>query len=142
VGGGDDRARLEQLADRHGVLPRVLFTGEVPGHEKIDHYHLADAFAMPSTGEGFGIVFLEAAACGLPVLGGATDASRDPLRDGEMGVLVDPADPALLLEGLCQILSRERRVPESLRDFDFTNFEQQVCALFGAMSRSEDALVK
>ncbi|MCX7898804.1 MAG: glycosyltransferase, partial [Methylocystis sp.] len=90
VGGGDDRARLEEKAARLGVGAHVVFTGEVSDAAKPAHYLLADLFAMPSMGEGFGIVLIEAAACGVPVLGGALDGSREALLDGALGVLVDP----------------------------------------------------
>ncbi|PYT10184.1 MAG: hypothetical protein DMF60_00910, partial [Acidobacteria bacterium] len=62
VGDGDDRARLEAVVSTLGVEDHVIFTGRISEEEKIDHYNLADAYAMPSTSEGFGFVFLEAAA--------------------------------------------------------------------------------
>src|SRR5262249_27417746 len=66
-GDGNDRARLEELVRATNNQDRVVFAGRISEEEKIDHYNLADAFAMPSLSEGFGFVFLEAAACGLPV---------------------------------------------------------------------------
>jgi len=69
VGDGDDRARLEAQAKALGVGDRVVFTGFIPEAEKADHYRLADAFVMPGRGEGFGFVFLEALACGIPAVG-------------------------------------------------------------------------
>jgi glycosyltransferase involved in cell wall biosynthesis len=72
--------------------------------EPADHYRLCDVFAMPSTGEGFGIVFLEAMACGKPVIGGTRDSAVDALRHGELGVLVDPEDPAQLRDALVSVL--------------------------------------
>lgn len=80
VGGeGDDRPRLERLAARLGVSGAVRFIGHIAEEELIDHHRMADAFIMPSTGEGFGIVFLEALACGVPAIGGDRDGSTDPL---------------------------------------------------------------
>lgn len=96
VGTGDDRPRLETLAAALGLAEAVRFAGEVPEAELPDHFAIADLFAMPSTGEGFGIVFLEAAAMGLPVIGGNGDGSRDALADGMIGRLVDPDDGAEL----------------------------------------------
>jgi phosphatidylinositol alpha-1,6-mannosyltransferase len=90
VGSGDDRPRLERLARKTGVADRVLFTAQVSDAELPDYFALADVFAMPSTGEGFGIVFLEAAASGLPVIGGNRDGSVDALAEGRIGRLVDP----------------------------------------------------
>ena len=70
VGDGDDRPRLEALASEFGVRDKVRFAGLVAGEELPDYFRLADVFVMPSTGEGFGIVFLEAMACGIDVIGG------------------------------------------------------------------------
>ena len=126
VGDGRDRRRLEAMVEKMGLEEHVLFAGRIREDEKIDHYNLADAFAMPSMSEGFGFVFLEAAACGLPVLGGSRDGSRDALVDGRLGVMVDPESPDELLEGLETILTREKRVPECLKPFDFPRFKRQI----------------
>jgi glycosyltransferase involved in cell wall biosynthesis len=90
VGGGDDQVRLERLARESGVADRVTFAGHVRDEELPDYFTLAHVFAMPSTGEGFGIVFLEAATCALPVVGGNRDGSVDALAEGRIGRLVDP----------------------------------------------------
>lgn len=111
IGDGDDRPRLEQLARSKGVAELVIFAGKVPANELNDHYNLCDLFAMPSTGEGFGIVFLEALACGKPVLGGNKDASSEALRDGELGVLVNPDDRSELRGTIVSILKREHPHP-------------------------------
>jgi phosphatidyl-myo-inositol dimannoside synthase len=100
VGDGDDRPRLEELARRLGVADHVRFAGVATAAELPDYYRAADLFVMPSTQEGFGIVFLEAAASGLPVIGGDRDASADPLADGAFGRLVDPADSGALLAAI------------------------------------------
>lgn len=84
VGRGDDRPRLAQLAADLGVAERVIFAGFVPTENLAAYYQLADAFVMPSQ-EGFGIVYLEALACGIPVLAGDADGSADPLQDGKLG---------------------------------------------------------
>jgi glycosyltransferase involved in cell wall biosynthesis len=89
-GRGPDRARIEQLIRQLGVEESVTVAGYVPDHELCDFYNLCDVFAMPSKGEGFGIVFLEALACGKPVIAGNKDGSVDALLKGKLGVLVDP----------------------------------------------------
>lgn len=84
VGRGGDRPRLAQLATDFGVAERVIFAGFVPTENLAACYQLADAFVMPSQ-EGFGIVYLEALACGVPVLAGDADGAIDPLQDGKLG---------------------------------------------------------
>lgn len=84
IGRGDDQPRLARLAADLGMADRVVFAGFVPTPELRDHYRLADAYVMPSQ-EGFGIVYLEAMACGVPVLAGDRDGSADPLQDGRLG---------------------------------------------------------
>ena len=130
AGDGSDRARLEALVDGMGLRRRVVFTGKIIEQEKTDHYNLADAFAMPSMSEGFGFVFLEAAACGVPVLGGSRDGSRDALVDGELGVMVDPENADELFQGLQEILRREKRIPEALAEFGYPRFEKQIWDVF------------
>ena len=104
VGDGDDRARLERLAIEHGVSSAVRFLGRVASEDLGDHYRLADLFVMPSTGEGFGIVFLEATASGVPVIAGNRDGSADALADGAVGRLVDPDDRAGLTDAILGLL--------------------------------------
>jgi glycosyltransferase involved in cell wall biosynthesis len=104
VGTGGDRVRAEQLAHDLGVADRVRFCGFVEDAELPEYYRLADAFVMPSRGEGFGIVFLEAMACGTPVLGGNRDGTVDALADGALGALVDPADDAAVASGIQRLL--------------------------------------
>jgi phosphatidyl-myo-inositol dimannoside synthase len=91
VGDGDDRGRLETLAQQTGVPGHVVFTGAVTQDELPDYYRLADVFVMPSTGEGFGIAFVEAAAAGLLVVGCGVDGSRDALREGQLGAMAAPS---------------------------------------------------
>jgi glycosyltransferase involved in cell wall biosynthesis len=91
VGRGDDQPRLAQLAADLGVGDRVVFAGFVADADLVDHYNLSDAYIMPSQ-EGFGIVYLEAMACGKPVLSGDADGSADPLQDGKLGWQVPHRD--------------------------------------------------
>ncbi|RME61151.1 glycosyltransferase family 4 protein [Candidatus Parcubacteria bacterium] len=135
VGDGDDRIRLEALARDLDMGNYVRFTGCVPDQEIMDHYHLADAFAMPSTGEGFGFVFLEAAACGVPVLGGSVDGSRDALMDGRLGVMVDPNDEQKLCAALNDVLGMPRKVPEGIQRFSYERFNKQVRELVDELRR-------
>src|SRR2546423_822208 len=100
VGEGDDRARIENLISTLDLRDCVTFAGFVPEAELGDHYNLCDVFAMPSKGEGFGIVYLEALACGKPVLAGNRDGSVDALLNGELGTLVNPDDVSEIANAL------------------------------------------
>ena len=88
TGDGADRRRLEDIARNAGVFERVVFTGELSRTQLIEAYRAADAFVMASTGEGFGIAYLEAMACGVPVVSLAAGGAPDALCDGVLGVLV------------------------------------------------------
>ena len=126
VGEGEDRARLEQKAQRFGMGDRVVFTGYVPEAEKAEHFRLADAYVMPGWGEGFGIVYLEALACGVPVVASTKDASREAVRNGALGRVVDPGDRAALTEAILDVLSAERgKVPEGLDFFSRERFRER-----------------
>ena len=112
AGDGDDRQRLEECARQQGLGPEcVRFLGWVPDEDLPDLYRLADLFVMPSTAEGFGIVFLEAAACGLRVVGGAGDGSIDTIQDSRVGETVDPDNRAGLVEAIAHGLAAGRVDP-------------------------------
>jgi len=95
VGEGPYRANLEAIARSCGVADRMVFTGAVADADLVDHYVLGDVFVMPNRRlangdtEGFGLVFLEANACGLPVVAGSDGGSSDAVQDGVNGLLVD-----------------------------------------------------
>lgn len=111
-GKGKDRSRIEKLIQDLELTDSVTLTGFISDEELCDHYNLCDVFAMPSKGEGFGIVYLEALACGKPTLGGNQDGAIDALCHGEIGVLVDPDNLEKLAETLILIL--QGRYPNSV----------------------------
>ena len=114
------------------TTPRVVFTGQIPEAEKADHFRLADAFVMIGRGEGFGIVYLEALACGIPVVASTADASREAVRDGELGELANPDDPADIVRALDAVLKRPRGdAPTGLKHFTFGKFQERCTALLG-----------
>lgn len=88
AGVGDDRPRLEQFAERSGVAEQVRFLGMVAREDLPGLYRAADLFALPSKGEGFGIVFVEAVASGTPAIGLAIGGAPDAFADGELGCCV------------------------------------------------------
>jgi glycosyltransferase involved in cell wall biosynthesis len=139
IGRGDDQPRLAQLAQDLGVSDRVVFAGFVPTEELIAHYHLADAYIMPSQ-EGFGIVYLEAMACGVPVLSGDDDGSADPLQDGKLGWRVPHRNPEAVAAACMEILKGDdqRCNGEWLREqaiahFGMDAFQQQLLSLIKSL---------
>lgn len=124
AGDGDDRCRLEAKARALQISDRVIFAGYVPEEEKADHYRLADAFVMPGRGEGFGIVYLEALACGVPVVASSLDGSREAVRDGLLGEVVDPDDPESVKRGILSALTTSSDgIPDGLAYFSFEQFQ-------------------
>ena len=109
-----------------------------PGNPTGNVYSEADLFILPSTEEGFGFVFLEALACGAPVIAGNRDASAEPLLDGRSGRLVDPYDEADLVHGVVASLTEGRGDlarrgavrRETLRAYGFESFRERVREAF------------
>jgi phosphatidyl-myo-inositol dimannoside synthase len=126
AGDGDDRDRLVRKARELNVAGNVLFTGFVSEDEKTALLRLADGFVMPGRGEGFGFVFLEAMACGTPVVASRVDGSREAVRNGLLGRLVDPDDRVELQASILEVLRAPRAVPEGLSYFDRPHFEARV----------------
>ena len=112
VGDGPYRGQLEALARALGVKDRVIFAGSKPNEELPDIYALCDVFVMASREqleecdvEGFGLVFLEANACGKPVIGGRSGGIPEAIVDGVTGFLVNPHDPEEIAKVLEQLLT-------------------------------------
>jgi phosphatidylinositol alpha-1,6-mannosyltransferase len=126
VGAGREEARLRELATRYGVRDAVVFAGAVPHGEVPAYFAASDVFVHPNRElesgdvEGFGIVFLEAGACRLPVIGGNSGGAPDAIRDGVTGFLVDPNSPAEIAERAIALLedrSLRARMGEAGREW-------------------------
>ena len=111
VGGGPHLDRVRRLAHEVGVGPHVRFAGSVPWAELPAHYAAGDVFAMPCRSrwggldvEGLGIVYLEAAATGLPVVAGASGGAPEAVRDGRTGLVVDGDSPRAVSAALIRLL--------------------------------------
>jgi phosphatidyl-myo-inositol dimannoside synthase len=127
AGAGNDRARLEQMAQSLGVADRVRFTGYVQDADKVDLYRAARAFVLAGRGEGFGIVLLEAMACGVPVVASTLDGSYEAIGNGAMGIAVDPNDGDALSRAILAALQRPVGVrPAGLDHFSFAAFSERV----------------
>ena len=105
VGSGDDRDWLENIAKGSGVQRHVHFLSGISYAELSACYAAAEIFALPSRGEGFGFVYLEAMARGKPVIGGAHGGAPEVIRDGETGYLVSHGDAVQLATSLDTLLS-------------------------------------
>jgi phosphatidylinositol alpha-1,6-mannosyltransferase len=137
VGDGDDLPRLQQKAHALGIANETIFTGFVGDDELHAWYERAAVFAMPSRGEGFGLVYLEAMSHGLPCIGSVHDAAGEIIDDGVTGYLVNQSDPRELGAALLGLLSnRERRTQLGAngrrrfeRDFSYDAFSARIVGL-------------
>jgi phosphatidyl-myo-inositol dimannoside synthase len=109
VGDGQDRPRLEQLAREQGTEDQTHFLSGLTQDELFACYAHCDVFALPSSGEGFGLVFLEAMAHGKPVIGGAHGGIPDVIEDNVSGLLVPHGDVARLSGALESLLGDPER---------------------------------
>lgn len=116
IGGGPYRRTLEALARRYGVADRVIFTGRIPADEIVDHHRMADVFAMPCRTrgggldvEGLGIVYLEASACGVPVVAGRSGGAPETVRDGRTGLVVDGTSRREIVDAVTGLLEDRPR---------------------------------
>jgi D-inositol-3-phosphate glycosyltransferase len=106
--GAGERARLRRLADELGLGDRVEFLGSVPQQRLATYYAAAEACLMPSYSESFGLVGLEAQACGTPVIASNVDGLASVVRDGVTGFLVDGHRPDDYAERMGRILDSPR----------------------------------
>ncbi len=105
AGTGDDLPRLERKARDLGIAEHVLFTGFVPDATLQALLRTVSVFVMPSRGEGFGLVYLEAMRAGLPCIASDRDAAREVVVHGETGFLVDPDDPEALVSAVAALVT-------------------------------------
>jgi phosphatidylinositol alpha-1,6-mannosyltransferase len=114
VGEGNMMERLWALVSELRLESTVLFTGGVSDEDVLAYYRTCDVYAMPNrtTGngdtEGFGLVFLEAGACGKPVIGGKAGGVPDAIRDGETGFLVDGTSVDAISEACIKLLDDQK----------------------------------
>ena len=115
IGDGDGRPRLEALARDLQVANRVTFSGRVSYADLREAYQECGVFVLPSrvierptdywSGEGFGLVYAEAAACGRPVLASTHGGAAETLIDGRTGFLIDPCSPAAVAGGIAKLVT-------------------------------------
>jgi phosphatidylinositol alpha-1,6-mannosyltransferase len=124
VGDGPQRRDLEEQAMALGISGRVRFVGAVAHARTKEFYHAAELVLLPNREEageadGLPLVFLEANACGKPVIGGIAGGTPEIVRDGENGALVDGRDPAAILAAISALLDNpERRLAMGQRGLE------------------------
>ncbi|KKU91491.1 MAG: hypothetical protein UY23_C0001G0097 [Candidatus Jorgensenbacteria bacterium GW2011_GWA1_48_11] len=144
IGKGSDSGRVRSLVESTQTSSFVVMIDRVSEEELVDYYNLSDVFVMPSKGEGFGMAFIEALACGRPVVAGNRDGSREAVLNGKLGILVDPdsgedivAAITGVLKGKCptRLLDRDFLRKNVLDVFGFDKFVQKVENLVYELSR-------
>ena len=134
VGGGAGLDELKQLAHKYGISDRVIFTGRVSDDELLEAYQHCGVFCMPSTGEGFGLVYAETEACARPVVVSTFGGAPETVIDGETGLLADPNDIEANARALAKILGNPELADEmgrkgralAERSFSPETFERNV----------------
>jgi phosphatidyl-myo-inositol dimannoside synthase len=149
VGQGDDLPRLRKLAIDDGIADSVHFLERLSCEDLAACYAKADVFAMPSSGEGFGLVFLEAMAFAKPIVGAACGGTTDLVEHGINGLLVPPGDTRKLAEALDSLLRDDafssrlgRRGAQLVREkYRFENFEIELEHILGDPRLSYSTMV-
>lgn len=135
AGKADDieRDRLEKLIIKKKLQNYVVLVGFIPEYELSSIFRLADIFIMPSKKEGFGIVFIEAAACGCKIIAGNHDGSPDALLNGRLGTLINPDDTDDMVSSISGDLKKPRSRKYalltqslSLASFNFDTYTQNL----------------
>jgi phosphatidylinositol alpha-1,6-mannosyltransferase len=123
----EEGIRVKQLIADVGVTDQVILTGFIKEDELSDHFLMADVFVLPSKKEGFGIVFIEALACGLPVICGNADGSIDAIRNGELGTAINADNETELIDCIDNLLSEPLKLTKRkhLKDTCLKYFNEQ-----------------
>ncbi|MGN6267206.1 MAG: asparagine synthase (glutamine-hydrolyzing) [Ginsengibacter sp.] len=125
----EEKRRLDGLLQRWNLSSEVVFTGFVPDEELALHFNLADIYIMPSTKEGFGIVFIESMYYHKPVIAGNKDGSVDALLNGKLGLLVNPDKRQEISEAIRKIIvDRDAYRPDRqvlMENFSFPVYKEK-----------------
>ncbi len=133
VAGSYDKAEKKFLEEKIHALNlsrQVVMAGFVPDEDLAAHFMMADMYVMPSSKEGFGIVFIEAMYYGLPVIAGNADGSVDALLNGELGLLVNPQNTSEIKTAIEKILAEPSTyIPDQkmlLEHFSYESYKERV----------------
>lgn len=132
IGGSYDETEKKYIDDILKQLKmedKVVFTGFIKNEEFNNHFLMSDFYIMPSYGEGFGIVFIEAMYFGLPVIAGNKDGSVDALLNGELGILIDPMNVEEIKSAIEMVMKdSEKYIPDNkllLDNFGYQQFKNK-----------------
>ena len=149
IGEGPEEPHLRELTEGLGLSSQVDFLGAIWGEPKFQYLAASDIFVLPSVHEGFGLVFLEAMYCGLPVIASSSGGQTDFLRDGETGFLVPVGDVDALAEKILQLAGDEglrRRISDFNRryveGFHIAGVARQYEALFSRVVQRANMAVE
>lgn len=131
-----EETRIKDLISSYNVKNEVILTGFLSERELADYFLLADLFVLPSKKEGFGIVFIEALSCGLPVICGNADGSVDAIRNGELGTAINVNDQDELEKTISSYLrspltvkTRHKLQQQCLQYFNENDYQQNLLRL-------------
>lgn len=136
-----EKTRIDALINQHNLQGRVILTGFLDEKELVAHYQMADMYIMPSKKEGFGIVFIEAMICGLPVVAGNADGSVDALLNGKTGTLVNPDSKDEIKAAIIELMKSNVRFDEqrllsikneTLANYSFSRYQQRLKDIISA----------
>jgi len=125
IGDGYEKNRLENLANELNIKEHVEFKGLINHVELLDYYHVIDIFVVPSLIESFGVVVVEAASCGLPVIASNVNGLPETVIDGETGFLVPPQNPQIIAEKISYLINNpeiRKRMGKAARKFVEENY--------------------
>lgn len=140
VGGGALEDQLKNLTISLGLTDVIEFRGALPHDETLREIASAELFVCPSLAEGLGIVFIEAQALGVPVVGTNVGGIPDVIEDGKTGLLVPPRDEHALTEAIIKMLEHPIYASE-LERFDWNRIAEQYADLYERLGRRAPAIV-
>ena len=121
---------MQQKVNDAGLKDQVILAGYIPDEELAAHFKMSDCYIMPSSKEGFGIVFIEAMYYGIPVIGGNADGTMDALKNGELGIAVTPGNVDAIKTAIQKVLgNKSSHLPDKnllMENFSYTVYKERM----------------
>lgn len=126
----EELAAMTKKVEAAGLNDQVILAGFIPDAELAAHFKMSDCYIMPSSKEGFGIVFIEAMYYGIPVIGGNADGTMDALRNGELGTPVEPGNVQAISNAIQQVLgNKQAHLPDKkvlVENFSYPVYKEKM----------------